>query len=132
VQVAIAPGAKAFKKGESYAHGGVSLQECVTPILRVTAGAGPSRTSVRIVEIKWKRMRCAIDLDHGTPGVSVDIRLNASDPKSSVLAAPKEVEADGQVSVLVTDEDLSGKPATVVIIDADGGIRTKAETRIGG
>ena len=44
--VAIAPGAKAFKKGEAYAHGGVTLQECVTPILLVsgqTASGGVVR-----------------------------------------------------------------------------------------
>ena len=77
-------------------------------------------------------MRCAIEVQNNSSGLQVDVRLDASNPKTSVLAAPKEIESDGQVSVLVPDEDLFGKPASVVIVDGDGVLMANAETKIGG
>jgi hypothetical protein len=126
--VAIAPGAKAFKKGEAYAHGGVSLQECVTPVFRVGSEA-PSSGVVRVASVRWKRMRCAVELSHGEAGLQARVEL-AETHKS--VSPTKEVEADGQVSLLVNDEDLVGKPAAVIITDADGRVIAKADTRIGG
>lgn len=130
--VAIAPGARVFIKGDAYAHGGVSLQECVTPVLRVSAGAAKSGGTVRIVDAKWKRMRCSIEVENSVAGLRADIRLSAGDAKSSIVSGLKDVEADGQVSLLVKDEDLAGREATVVLLDATHAVVAKTETRIGG
>lgn len=126
--VAVAPGAKAFKKGEAYAHGGVSLQECVTPILIVGGQTGVAGV-VRVAAVRWKRMRCAVELSHGEAGLKVHIE-RADTHKPATPA--KEVEADGQVSLLVNDEDLIGMPAVVIVADANGNVIAKADTRIGG
>jgi hypothetical protein len=126
--VAIAPGAKAFKKGEAYAHGGLTLQECVTPILLV-GGQAVAGGVVRVAAVRWKRMRCAVELSHGEAGLQAHIeRTDTHKPASPV----KEVEADGQVSLLINDEDLVGQPATVIVTDANGRVIAKADTRIGG
>jgi hypothetical protein len=126
--VAVAPGAKAFKKGEAYAHGGLSLQECVTPILIIGGQTGASGV-VRVAAVRWKRMRCAIELSRGEAGLKVHIeRADTHKPVSPA----KEVEADGQVSLLLNDEDLVGTSATVVVTDANGRVIAKADTRIGG
>ena len=130
--VIVAPGARAFKKGEAYAHGGVSLQECVTPIFRVTAATDKPSATVRIVEVRWKRLRCAVEIDQGVAGLLADVRLSAADAKSTVVAAVKEIEPDGQVSLLIKDEDLTGKAATVVVLDRTGAVVARRETRIGG
>src|SRR5205814_1183892 len=37
VRMAVAPGISVFVAGPVYEHGGVSLQECVTPVITVTA-----------------------------------------------------------------------------------------------
>ena len=42
------------------------------------------------------------------------------------------VELDGEVSLLVADEDLAGKSATVVLLSTEGSVVAKADTRIGG
>jgi len=126
--VATAPGAKVFKKGEAYAHGGVSLQECVTPILRVTGEAAGGGV-IRVAAVRWKRMRCAVELSHGEAGLSAHVELKEKHKKVSPV---KEVEADGLVSLLVSDEDLIGQPATIVIADATGRAIAKADTQIGG
>jgi len=126
--VATAPGAKAFKKGEAYAHGGISLQECVTPILRVSSAAAVGGV-VRVAVVRWKRMRCALELSHGEAGLSAHVELKEKHRK---VSPTKEVEADGQVSLLVSDEDLVGQAATLIITDASGRVIAKADTRIGG
>lgn len=126
--VAIAPGAKAFKKGEAYAHGGLTLQECVTPILTV-GGLAPATGVVRVTAVRWKRMRCAVELSHSEPGLRAHVERSDN---HSAASPTKEVEADGQVSLLVTDEDLVGRPANVVITDASGRVIAKADTKIGG
>ena len=126
--VAVAPGAKAFKTGEAYAHGGLSLQECVTPILLVAGQAGAGGV-VRVAAVRWKRMRCAVELTRGEAGLLA--RIERADTHKPVTS-DKEIEADGQVSLLVNDEDLVGQPGTVIVVDADSRVIAKADTRIGG
>lgn len=126
--VAVAPGAKIFRKGEAYAHGGLTLQECVTPVLKVD-GRTAADDIVRIAVVRWKRMRCAVELSHGKPG----LRAHIERPDDRAVVSPtKEIEADGQVSLLVTDEDLEGTAAIVVVTDASGRTIARADTRIGG
>lgn len=127
--VAVARGAMVFRKGEEYAHGGVSLQECVTPVLRIRGGGPDGGVVVRITGVRWKRMRCVVDLSSGEPGLQGCIILD--DGRSSVSPI-REVEADGHMSLLVQDEDLAGKTAAVVITDAAGRVVARTETRIGG
>jgi len=130
--VATAPGARVFKKGEAYAHGGVSLQECVTPILHVSRDGEQETGTARITEVRWKRLRCVIQVQGGSTVLKADIRRSAADAASSISTTPKALEADGEASLLVSDEDLAGKPATIVLLSPDGAVVAKAETTIGG
>lgn len=43
VQVAYAPGVASFIAGAEYAHGGISLQECLVPVLQLDS-VGTART----------------------------------------------------------------------------------------
>ncbi|MEY4689142.1 MAG: hypothetical protein RIR76_3165 [Verrucomicrobiota bacterium] len=126
--VAVAPGSRAFIKGEAYAHGGVSLQECVTPVLRV-GGETLASDAVRILAVRWKGLRCAVELSRVEGGLRAGVE-NAE--KRSPITPVKEVEADGQVSLLVADEDQLGAKVIVLITDASGRVIAKAETRVGG
>lgn len=54
VLVASPPGAGSFIAGVEYAHGGVSLQECVIPEIIAERGVDTSRASIG--EIKWVRL----------------------------------------------------------------------------
>ncbi len=130
--LAVAPGATSFSKGVDYAHGGVSPQECVTPVVQVAAGAVSASAVPRIINVRWKRMRCSVEVESSTAGLTADIRSVAADPTSSISTKVKEVETDGMVSLLVKDPDLEGQDATVIILDPGGTILAKAETRIGG
>lgn len=129
--IAIAPGSHVFRNGETYAHGGVSPQECVLPVLRVTRSNQPALTTPRIAHVRWKRLRCTVELTGPTTGLRVDIREHAGD-SASLVTGVKEVEPDGQASLLVKDEDQEGKNAAIVVLDASGTLVAKYDTRIGG
>jgi hypothetical protein len=130
--VAVAPGAKSFKGGVEYSHGGVSPQECVLPVITVApVGGGINAGSPKIASIKWKRQRCTVEISNPSPGLKVDVRRHGSDSASSVAATIKEVEPDGLVSLLVTDESLDGKSVTLVLLSASNEPISKADTIVG-
>lgn len=130
--VAVAPGAKSFKGGVEYSHGGVSPQECVLPVIAITPAGGAIHSfSPKIASSKWKRQRCTVEISNPSPGLKVDARRHGRDPSSTVAASIKEVEPDGLVSLLVTDESLEGKPVTLVLLSPSNEPIAKADTTVG-
>jgi hypothetical protein len=130
---AIADGISCYKKGNEYAHGGLSLQECLTVQLVVTRDAGVSSgATVQITFAGWKGLRCGVEVDGDISGVSVDMRTQPGNPESSVVANTKDLNKSGATSVVVEDEDLEGKKAYLVLLNRDGGLLTQVETVIGG
>ena len=60
-----------------------------------------------------------------------DIRDMLADKASSVVSTSKEIEADGQTSLLVSDDRKAGKKRTVVLLDANDNVVAKFTTVIG-
>ena len=171
---ALADGISCFRKNEEYAHGGLSLQECLTLELTVTkVTAGNNAASLEFTDIGWNNMRCTVAVaeassfgipnqdgsatsSFGNPnvaeassfgnaktipnqdgsatfaGLSVDIRMLAGNAESTVAISRKRFNEHGTASVVVEDEELFGKPAMLVLLNADGELMAQAETRIGG
>lgn len=127
---AFAPGIHCFSKGQEFAHGGVSLQECVIPDMVITSGQQESKIVINIKSVQWVGLRCRIIIDP-VENVKVDLRTRANDPASS-LTTPKEVDSEGNVSLLVGDESLEGTVTSLVILDFSGHIITKQVTTVGG
>jgi len=128
---AYGPGVSCFSNGNEYAHGGVSLQECLTPDLRFSLGEAPSPVTAKIKEIQWHGMRCRATIDSGGAKITTDLRTKPNDETSSVTIS-KMVSADGHVSLLVENEDLEGTVVSLVVIDPSGSIIGKQATTIGG
>ncbi|HQP89068.1 MAG TPA: BREX-1 system phosphatase PglZ type B, partial [Thermoanaerobaculia bacterium] len=132
VWVAVAPGVATFFNGMEYAHGGVSLQECVVPVVtvRATAGAGAAG---KIGSLKWTGLRCRVAIEGAAPGSKVDLRQKVADVASSVLAkgGAKPVEGGAEVSLFASDEN-EGAAAFVVLLGPDGSPVAKAQTVVGG
>jgi len=130
--VVVAPGACSFKAGVEYSHGGISPQECILPVLTIRPSCdGVTSEAPRIVGVKWKRLRCNIEVANTLPGLGADVRRHGSDSTSTVCASIKEVEPDGQVSLLVTDESLEGETVTIVLLSTDGQPIAKTEATVG-
>ncbi len=120
VRIASPPGIASFRAGEKYAHGGVSLQECVVPEIVVEQGVEAVRAS--IVSVEWRGMRCRVKVDSNDPAVRVDLRTNWKQAGSSIVAAVKEVGSSGEVSLAVADDKHEGAAAAVVVIDSGGDV----------
>lgn len=130
-RVAVAPGVACFGAGNEYAHGGLSLQESLIPVIRVTAGDGAAKTAVKVADVSWVGLRCRVQIESAQSGLSVDLRTKINDPNSSVSKV-RPVDAKGAASLLVAEDELEGTPAAVVVLDASGHVIVKQPTIIGG
>ena len=121
VMMASPRGAGSFRAGIEYSHGGVSLQEMVTPVLRVKA-AHPAGGSARLLEAKWTGAKCRVSVGGHCAGVRVDIRTSQTDPNTSLLTDKhaRETTPDGKVTVFLENDDDIGNKAEIVLLDSSG------------
>ena len=96
------------------------------------SSAAPVTAEVAITSVKWVGLRCRIQASASAAGLFADIREMIADKTSSVISKPKEIETDGQTSLLVSDDRKAGKKATVVLVDASDNVVAKFPTVIGG
>lgn len=129
---ATAPGISCFITGQQYAHGGLSLQECLVAELTVVRAEGMARTTVKIVDVKWRGLRCHITVDPASKVSKVDLRSKVNNPASSLAASPKVSDSAGRASLVVENEDLAGTAAFVVVLDESGAVISKVQTVVGG
>ncbi len=130
---ALADGISCFREGEDYAHGGLSLQECLTLGLTVTQDAGSDPVvSVAFTGIIWKGLRCTVAVDGPAAGLSLDIRTRPGNALSSIVKHVKSIKNAGKISVVVENEDLEGQAAMLVLLDSNGGLVRQEATVIGG
>ncbi|WP_046167755.1 BREX-1 system phosphatase PglZ type B [Chromobacterium vaccinii] len=131
VQIAYAPGVASFIAGAEYAHGGISLQECLVPVLQLEcASSAESSVAVTIRSVTWKGLRCTVVVDGASAGQRVDIRTKAALASSSLAASAKPLEG-GKASLAVADDEQMGAVAVVVVLGADGNVLQKRSTTVG-
>ena len=129
VRIACPPGISSFIAGVVYAHGGVSLQECVIPELTVERGAEVTRAT--ITDTQWRGMRLRVRVSASVPGLRVDRRTNAKQPATTLVAAAKELDASGEVSLVVGDDKHEGAAAVIVVLDRGNTILDRRPTTVG-
>lgn len=129
--VALPPGIACFRASIEYAHGGLSLQECLTPQIVVESGAAGMKVQAEIEEVQWAKLRCRVYVNASEKQVRVDLRRKANDADSSVAGGGKLTE-EGKAGLVVEDDDLLGEAVHVVVLDADGNVVTRRPTTIGG
>lgn len=130
-QFAFGPGVHCFGRGNEYAHGGVSLQECLLPNLRFVPDEATIPTSVSISNIQWHGMRCRVAVSAGGMGITADMRTKPNDPASSICE-PKMVDSEGRAGLLVEDDSNEGTTVSLVLLDASGRVVAKQATTVGG
>lgn len=131
VQIAFAPGISNFIAGEEYSHGGLTLQECLVPVLDVVAiGASASTVKADITKVIWTGLRCKVEVSSVTAGLSIDIRTKAGLADSTLVAQVKPIE-NGKGSLAVADDSSEGTAAFVVVLDGDGNVVQKKSTTVG-
>jgi hypothetical protein len=126
-----APGVHCFVAGQEYAHGGISLQECLIPVVDLSPPEAPPSADVRIEEVRWVGLRCRVRVIPVTPGLVADLRTKANDPATSITT-PKMVDSEGRTALLVPDETLAGTTVSLVVLNAAGRAICKQPTAVGG
>ena len=116
ISVATATGAGSFYAGYEYAHGGVSPQECILPVLDVASDV--STRAVTILQAKWAGLRLRVDVANGAD-LSVDLRVGSDISGSSLIKGGRVLDEKGRSSFLVSDE-YESETVCLVVLDDDG------------
>jgi hypothetical protein len=130
IYIAYAPGISFFKANEEYAHGGISLHECLVPTI-IIENENSSKAIAKIQSIKWVNLKCAVETENATDDYTIDIRTKYNDESSSIVESTKKSVKENKGSVMVSD-DAESKAATIVLLDSSGRILDKKLTTVGG
>ncbi|MDH1238899.1 BREX-1 system phosphatase PglZ type B [Stutzerimonas stutzeri] len=131
VSIAMAPGVCSFKAGQNYDHGGLSLQECMTPVIQIRntkAVAAVSAVTATLSDIRWLGLTCKIQAETTADGVLAVLRTHPADPDSEITKR-KPLKA-GKCSLLV-DDQFEGSSAVLVLLDDQGNVLAKKPTLVG-
>ncbi|HWL82094.1 MAG TPA: BREX-1 system phosphatase PglZ type B [Roseomonas sp.] len=130
VHLTTPPGARTFFNGTEYAHGGVSPQECVLPIIDVAlANAAPPVA----LSVKWRNLMVKVRVEGGA-GLMADVRLGAdTSGVSALIKGPKALDDAGEANLGV-DGDHEGQTVCVVVYrpETPHDIAAKLVTKAGG
>ncbi len=113
----LANGIACYKNNEEYAHGGLSLQECLNLELTVTLDQSKIAIKPKIDFMKWKGLRCNIKLADVKENLTVKIISNQLTEPETLYAKPKSIDENGSVSLVIEDEDFDGQEAIIIICD---------------
>ena len=124
---ATGPGISCFTSNNAYAHGGISLQECLIPDMTVERNTGQS-SRASITSIHWKSMRCFI-VGEASGTAQADLRLSTAHG-DSVAASTKTLD-DGSTSLILEDDEHETADLVVVLLDSAGNILAQHKTKVG-
>ncbi len=131
VSIAMAPGASCFKAGLHYDHGGLSLQECLTPVIEILSKkstAAQSTATATLSDLRWIGLTCKVQAETSSEGVLAVLRTHAADPESEI--SKRRPLKKGKCTLMVDDkhEDTS---AVLVLLDEQGNVLAKKSTLVG-
>lgn len=130
VYVAYAPGISFFKANQEYAHGGISLHECLVPTILIE-NPNAQKVQAQILGVKWVNLKCTVQTTEVPEGYGIDIRTKYNDEKTSIVLS-KNKRLEGTVVTLMVDDAAEHQAATIVLLDPAQRILDKKATTIGG
>jgi hypothetical protein len=128
--IAYAPGISFFKVNEEYAHGGISIHECLVPTL-IVENPNVSTIEAEVKVVKWVNLKCTIKTSDVPEGYSVDIRTKYNDANTSIVLSKNKKLKDYSVTLMV-DDSMESQAATIVLLDENERILDKKPTTVGG
>jgi len=129
IYIAYAPGISFFKANEEYAHGGISIHECLVPTL-IVENPKVLNIEAEIKAVKWVNLKCTILTSDVPDGYLVDIRTKYNDAKTSIVLAKGKVIIGNTISLPVDDEH-EFQAATIVLLNENEIILDKKPTTVG-
>lgn len=128
--IAYARGISFFKVNEEYAHGGISIHECLVPIL-IIENQNVLNIEAEVKIVKWVNLKCTIQTSDVPDGYFVDIRTKYNDAKTSIVLS-KSKTLKGNTATLMVDDGAESQAATIVLLDENERILDKKPTTVGG
>lgn len=131
VSIAMAPGASCFRAGQHYDHGGLSLQECLTPVIVLRGEAATAKSaaaSATLSDLRWLGLSCRVQAETSSPGVLAVLRTHPADTDSE-LCKRKPLK-DGKCTLMVDDQH-EGVSAVLVLLDEQGNVLARKPTLVG-
>ena len=128
--IAYAPGISFFKANQEYAHGGISLHECLIPLM-IVENPNQKKMEAKLLDIKWVNLKCTIQTSEVPDGYAVDIRTKYNDEGSTVVMSKNRLLKGNSVTLMANDLK-EYESATVVLLDDRGVILDKKPTTVGG
>ncbi len=128
--IAYAPGISFFKANQEYAHGGISLHECLIPVM-IVENPNLKNVEAKLLDIKWVNLKCTVQTTDVPDGYAVDIRTRYNDEESSVVMSKNKLLKGNSVMLMANDLK-EYQSATVVLLDDRGIILDKKPTTVGG
>lgn len=126
--IAYATGINFFKKNEEYAHGGISIHECLIPTLLIE-NPNESKVVGKIKSIKWVNLKCEINTEATPDGYIVDIRTKYNDGNTSIVLSSRKAIKDNRI-VLMVDDGAESQAAVIVLMDENEVILDKKTTTV--
>lgn len=132
VTIAMAPGISNFTAGRHYDHGGLSLQECFTPVIELfnnqPVEVKPIVTA-NIKEVRWVGLTCKLSCEVEGNGVIAVLRTQPANPDTEI--SPRKPLKDGKCTLMIEDE-YEQTSAVVVLLDNTDSVISKQPTIVGG
>jgi len=128
--IAYAPGISFFKANEEYAHGGISMHECLIPNM-IIEHPGLESEEAEVKVVRWINLKCIIETNEVPDNYSVDIRTKYNDVKTSIVLS-KNKTLNGNTVSLMVDDAAESQAATIVLLDENERIIDKKPTTVGG
>jgi hypothetical protein len=128
--IAYAPGISFFKINQEYAHGGISLHECLVPIVLIE-NQNFSEIYAEIKIVRWVNLKCTVDTNDASENFSIDIRTKYNDAKTSIVLSKVKTLKGNSVTLMI-DDGAESQAATIVLLDENGRILDKKPTTVGG
>jgi hypothetical protein len=130
IYIAYAPGISFFKANQEFAHGGISIHECLVPTMIIeNQNGGYEMADIKMV--KWVNLKCTIVTNDLPDGFTVDIRTKYNDAKTSIVLSQNK-NLKGNTVTLMVDDEAESQAATIVLIDENERILDKKPTTVGG
>ncbi len=130
VFIAYAPGINFFKKNEEYAHGGISIHECLVPTLMIQ-NPNTLKIEAEVKVAKWVNLKCTVQTSDVPDGYLIDIRTKYNDASSSIVLSKSKILKGNSVTLMV-DDSAESQAATIVLMDENERILDKKPTTVGG
>lgn len=118
ITIAAATGARSFYASCDYAHGGISPQECVLPVLEISSEI--KSRDVSISKAHWEGLRLRVEVANGADW-HVDLRLGRETSGPTLIKGDRVLDENGRTSFLVRDI-YERQQVCLVVLDDDSRI----------